>query len=277
MSTPWDNCAKVRAILDLYVDGEFAAEDLQAIGHHLGGCAECQQKAHDLKRWRSEIRARASDEQLSDLARKRIERALSKESLSEQKKQRWNSVFMVGGAVATLLLAVHAWTGRNFNGGQKSPTNQASILNINPLDSLAQDVVTKHQRNLPLEVAGARDQVQRWYADKVDFAVHPPLFGGAALRGGRIANVGNHPAAYLRYETAGNPISVFIFDAMPADSFTSFKRIRIIANRQVILDEERGFRVAFFVDHGVTYAIAADAAPERVIELVNSAVASTFP
>jgi hypothetical protein len=135
---------------------------------------------------------------------------------------------------------------------------------------VAADVIAKHQRNLPIEVAGGPDQVRKWYADKVDFPVRPPSLPEAALRGGRLSSVGEHQAAYLVYDVNGNKVSVFIFD--PGDLPLGAQEKRVIKDREVYFDQERGYNVAMFRDRGVGYAIASDLDSDQMMKLVSGAV-----
>ena len=143
-----------------------------------------------------------------------------------------------------------------------------SRLSLSPV---AADVIAKHQRNLPIEVSGGSEQVKRWYSDKVGFPVRPPsLCNTCSLRGGRLAEVANQQAAYLVYDLNGNKVSVFIFD--PASVSMELPQRATVGNREVYLDQEHGYNVAVFRDHGVGYAIAGDLDRDQMLKMVSSAV-----
>ena len=76
-------------------------------------------------------------------------------------------------------------------------------------------------------------------------------------------------AAYLVYDVNGNKVSVFIFDAndVPIES----RRKTVVGNREVYLDQEHGYNVALFRDHGVGYAIASELDQDQMMKLVSSA------
>ncbi len=134
-------------------------------------------------------------------------------------------------------------------------------------------MIAKHQRNLPIEVTGRSEEVRRWYADKVDFPVRMPSFGGLRpwrFAGGRLANVRERQAAYLVYDVDGNKVSVFIFD--PGEMPIEARRHQTIGNREVYLDGDRGYNVALYRDHGVGYAIASDMDQGEMLKLVSAAV-----
>jgi anti-sigma factor RsiW len=146
---------------------------------------------------------------------------------------------------------------------------------FSPAMNVCNDVIAKHRRNLPVEVTGGTNQVKDWYADKeLPFPVKPPSFGArVSLRGGRLADIGEQQAAMLVYDDAGTKVSVFLFDpsGLKIDEPRRAQR-RIIGNREVFLDEERGYNVALYREHGVGYAIASDLNQDQLIKLVSSAV-----
>ena len=144
------------------------------------------------------------------------------------------------------------------------------------LSPVAADLIAKHQRNLPVEVSGGSDQVKRWYVDKLGFPVRPPrLCNTCALRGGRLAEVANQQAAYLVYDVGGNKVSVFIFDpsSVPLQlPQRSSLGAGVGDNRDVYMDQEHGYNVAIFRDHGVGYAIAGDLDRDQMLKFVSSTV-----
>ena len=133
-------------------------------------------------------------------------------------------------------------------------------------------MIAKHQRNLPVEVSGGIDQVQHWYAGKLDFSVRVPQLRHAAARCAvdDWPSIRDYQAAYLVYDVNGNKVSVFIFDPSELPIEPAASRI---GNREVYFDEERGYNVALFRDRGVGYAIASDLDQEQMVKLVSSAVA----
>src|SRR4029450_12102814 len=113
------------------------------------------------------------------------------------------------------------------------------------------------------------DQLRRWYSDKVDFPVRPLALQKGSLRGGRLANIRGHQAAYLLYEGNGSKVSVFVFD--PSNMQFEARRKAMVGNKEVFLDEERGYNVAVFRDRGVGYAIAGDLNETDMLNLVSHA------
>ncbi len=247
-------CAGVQRFVDTYLDGEFADNDRAELEAHLTECEVCRSKVQRQREWKRAVKEAAPRETAPAALRNKVLRSVRKEQLAAQKSwRRWAARVMpvaaAGGLLATLIVSRVNW----------SP--------------VAADVIAKHQRNYPVEVTGGADQIKRWYDGKVDFSVRVPSFPPAAqvaLRGGRLANIGDRQAAYLVYDVHGNKLSVFIFD--PGDLAFEAPRKTVIGNREVFFDQERGYNVALYRDHGVGYAMASDLDPDQMYKLVSSAV-----
>jgi anti-sigma factor RsiW len=255
-------CAGVARFVDTYLDGEFGELERGEVEAHLGECERCRMRVRSQSEWRQAIRRSAPREIAPEALRARLQlglRQAERQAESEERgllpllrrhRRRAVLALLPVAAAAGVLLVL---------GSARMHAQQ-----------VARDVIAKHRRNLPIEVAGEADQLRRWYADKVDFPVRPPRLEGAALRGGRIANVSDRQAAYLVYDANGNKVSVFIFD--PGDLPLDAAHKTTIHNQEVYLDEERGYNVAFYRDRGVGYAIASDLDSASMLKLVSAAV-----
>lgn len=243
-------CAGVQRFVDTYLDGEFGESEQAELEAHLSDCDGCRHKVKVQADWKAAIKAAAPRPKAPAALRNRIKRSIAKESAPPLSWRRWAVRVMPAAAAAGMLA-----------------TFLVSRVSFSPV---ALDIVSKHQRNLPVEVTGGADQLRQWYRDKVDFPVKPPQLGKAALRGGRLANVKDRQAAYLLYDADGTKVSVFIFD--PGDlPLEAHKKARI-GNREVYLDQERGYNVAIYRDQGVGYAVASEMDPDAMLKLVSSAV-----
>ena len=251
-------CAGISRFVDTYIDGEFAETDRAEFEGHLSDCEVCRGKVRAQAEWKHAIKAAAPREQASAALRNRVARQIQSAARESPPMLSWRAwaVRAMPAAAAVGLLA----------------TFMISKVQWSPV---AADVVAKHQRlpNLPYDISGGSDQIKKWYADKVDFPVRVPQLCKEAqcpLRGGRLASVGDKPAAYLVYDVHGDKVSVFVFDAsdMPIET----RRKTVIDNREVYFDQEHGYNVALFRDRGVGYAIASDLDQEQMVKLVSSAV-----
>ena len=246
-------CAGIQRFVDTYLDGEFAESDRHEFEAHLAGCEPCRHRVKVQAEWKVAVRAAAPREKAPAALRNRVQRSIAKESRGTQAKS-WRSF-------ATRVLPVAAAAGL-------VGSLMVARLSLSPV---AADLIAKHQRNLPTEVSGSSEQVKRWYADKVGFPVKPPsLCNACSLRGGRLSEVANQQAAYLVYDVNGNKVSVFIFDSQSVPMHLSQKAT--VGNREVYLDQEHGYNVAVFRDHGLGYAIAGDVDRDQMLKMVSSAV-----
>lgn len=246
-------CAGISRFVDTYLDGEFAETDRAEFEGHLADCETCRGKVRVQAEWKQAIRAAAPLEQAPAALRNRVARSIARESKPMLSWRAW-AVRAMPAAAAVGLLA----------------TFMISKVQWSPV---AADLVAKHSKPMPLEISGGPDQVRKWYLDKVDFPVRPPVLchqTDCSLRGARLSSVGDKPAAYLVYDINGDKVSVFIFDAndLPIET----RRKTVIGNREVYFDQEHGYNVALFRDRGVGYAIASDLDQEQMLKLVSSAV-----
>ena len=245
-------CAGVVRFIDTYLDGEFGDQDRVEFEAHLTGCTSCREKVREQVVWKKAIRAAAPREQASAALRNRIQRSLANATRDgSSERARWRRFL----ARALPIAAAAGLVG----------TLTVSRLHWSPI---ALDVVAKHKRNLPLEVSGPADKLKTWYSDKLEFPVRPPRLEGASLRGGRLANVGQQQAAYLLYDASGNKVSVFIFDA--GDMRFETNRRMMVNDREVFVDEDRGYNVAMFRQQGVGYAIASDMPEAQMLRFVSA-------
>jgi anti-sigma factor RsiW len=246
-------CAGISRFVDTYLDGEFAETDRAEFEGHLGECELCRGKVRVQADWKAAIKAAAPREAASAALRNRVARSIARESKPMLSWRAW-AVRAMPAAAAVGLLA----------------TFMVSKVQWSPV---AADIVAKHSKMMPIEVSGGSDQVRKWYVDKVDFPVRPPQLChnvSCSLRGGRLASIGDHQAAYLVYDINGDKVSVFVFDAkdMPIET----RRKTVIGNREVYFEQEHGYNVALFRDRGVGYAIASDLDHDQMVKLVSSAV-----
>ena len=264
-----DHCEGVWRFCDAFLDGEFGDVERAEFEAHVEGCPDCQPIVRAQAAWKQAVRSSAPREQAPDLLRARVVALLEKEAVAKDALKAQLDTDLAAVAV----VPKRSFVARAWPYAACASIAAALLVTRGPHAGVTADLIAKHQRNLPMEISGGSDNVRRWYADKVDFPVRPPVFVGAhpgALRGGRLANVRDHQAAYLFYEVDGNKVSVFVFDAgeVPMEA----RRHQIIGNREVYFDAERGYNVALYRDHGVGYAIAGDLDQDQMMTLVSSAV-----
>jgi anti-sigma factor (TIGR02949 family) len=239
-------CAGIHRFIDTYLDGEFGERERGEFEAHLAECHACMAKVKEQRAWKQAVRAASPQEKAPAALRNRVMRGMARAS-RPRRNVLWRVLPLaaVAGVVGTLAVARLNWT------------------------PVALDVVAKHRRNLPIEIAGPADTVRHWYGDKLDFPVRPPRLVGASLRGGRLANLGEHSAAYLVYDANGNRVSVFVFE--PSDVRMETTHKVVINNRDVYIDTERGYNVALYRENGLGYAVTSDVPEDQMVKLVSGA------
>ena len=172
-------CAGISRFVDTYLDGEFAETDRAEFEGHLAECETCRGKVRVQAEWKGAVKEAAPREQAPAALRNRVARSIARESRPMLSWRAWAVRAMPAaaavGLVATFMISKVQW----------SP--------------IAADLVAKHSHSTPLEVSGGPDQVRKWYADKVDFPVHPPRLvpPGGVLAARRAAVVGGRQAGGL--------------------------------------------------------------------------------
>lgn len=253
-------CSELVRFVDLYLDGEFVDEERLKYEAHIATCDACRRHTERQARWRERILEATPHAPAPASLRSKILAGLDEVERGQRAEGRRRTMLAMALPAAAAAAVVIGLGMR----GTKLPAASIAL-------PVVADVVTKHSRNLPIEVKTPKeDELRHWYADKVSFPVRPPVFKNvqASLRGGRLANVRDRDAAYLVYDVDGNKVSVFVFDpsAMPFEGAPH----EHVGNRDVTMAQERGYNVALFEDDGVGYAIASDMDRASMLKLVSA-------
>lgn len=247
-------CVEVERFCDAYLDGEFAEMDAADLERHLAACAVCGERVRFQSEFKSALRRAAPRPSATEALRGRIKVALDGEPVPPVPIEvaRWKQIaYRLAPAVAAAaVVGGLAWSAE-------------------PFSPVVEDAISKHQRDLPIEVRGKPDDVRAWLSDKVPFAMRLPRFAPqAVLVGARLANVRDRDAAYLVYNVGGERVSVMVFD--PANLPMATQRRRLVGHSSVYLDGDRGFHVVFYRNRGIGYAVTSGMDEDRMIQLVSA-------
>jgi anti-sigma factor RsiW len=142
---------------------------------------------------------------------------------------------------------------------------------------IVKDAIRGYEKPLPVEVGCCEDQVRSWMVGKVAVPVRPPIRRAAVqaaqavqLVGARIGHVRGEDAAELVYQVGDSRLTVYVFD--PSGIPMEAPQMRVIDHRQVYLDGERGYNVAFYRDRGVGYAFASDLDQDSMLQIVSASL-----
>ena len=142
-------------------------------------------------------------------------------------------------------------------------TAGAVVLELRPghREQILEDAALRYQRRLPFELTEAsRDDVERWFGDKMSVRVPLPHLPGATIAGARLSNLREHDAAYVVYvlptsaQRGGQDrrLGLFVLDD-PEREIPS-----VAAWPQVGVRSVRGFNIASWRSGGLVYELVSD-------------------
>ncbi len=260
------SCDDVRKFIQAYLDGELDEHEWAALSLHLESCASCRREARTEERLRRAVRRSLPLEPAPASLRQRVGTALDAADAERREEdagrlRRWTLRLVPAAAVIAL--------GLGFLWSRLQGPRPASGLKTS-LASLAEQSIEWHRLSPPMDVTATNPEaVQRYFSDKVPFAVRPPVFPAgqrARLVGARLANLREHRAVFVTYQVGGGRVSVFIFDsnALPVAG----GRVVRAGGRDVRWQEVRGYNVGLYSAGGTGYAVTSDLDPRGLVQLI---------
>ncbi|HET9597160.1 MAG TPA: zf-HC2 domain-containing protein [Anaeromyxobacteraceae bacterium] len=260
------DCGELARMLDAYLDGELAPLEQGEADAHLASCERCRAGADAERRVRAALRAQlraamgpAGPAGLApDALRARIGQALARE-----RKPLWRRALqpLPLGALAACAAGV-----------------LVVFVTHGGMEPLAEEAVSRHTRDLPLEVSAASigpEAVAGWFAGKLDFNAAPPRFraDGVRLLGGRLSHIQDRPAAYVRYELPHGHLGLFIV-ADPDRHFGDVSSLLGLSPAAVRVLHARGYNVAVWRKDEIVYSLVSDVGADDLARLVETARAA---
>jgi anti-sigma factor RsiW len=113
-----------------------------------------------------------------------------------------------------------------------------------------EDAVNRHARAYPLEIERpSPEQLEAWFDGKLDHRVAVPQFRNVKTMGGRLLNVRDRQAAYIRYDALGNRrMGLFVFGDKPGDVDVTDPEV----------EQSNGFNTVTWRDGDVVYTLVTD-------------------
>lgn len=245
------DCSRVRALVDVVLDGEADAATLAAVETHLATCAGCRASFDAARQASDAVRRFAHRHRAPAALAARIGMALPPAAppAPARTRRRWWPRFVptlgAGFASAALASLLTLWIA--------VPDRAAQT---------ADDVVAAHVRSLladHLTDVASSDQhtVRPWFAGKVDVA--PPAVDLAAagfpLAGGRLDYLDDRPVAAVVYRHGRHVINVFVAaDTTPGD-------------RPPQLRQHQGYNILAWRTAGLAFTAVSDSAPSELEHL----------
>lgn len=257
------DCAELLRTLDAFLDGELAPREEAEATEHLAGCEACRALADLQGKLRTALRAGLKSAMGPETEAGTAPAALRDRihlALARERKPLWRRVVAPVPAAALAACAAGALI---------------VVMTHRAGDSLADEAVRKHARDLPLEVTAASvgpGSVEGWFAGKLDFNAAPPRFRGDDVRlvGARLSHIQDRPAAYVRYEVPRGQVGLFILDD-PERRYGETGRAVQVGPSTVHFMNARGFNVAVWRRNEIVYSLVSDLDEDDLARLVQRA------
>lgn len=237
------NCRDLEQQVTAYLDGELIGEAQLEVEEHLAGCAPCAHRVDVERHNLSAIRqaARAAAPVAPEGLRLRLSEQLGRD-VQRHSRARVVRVFAVAAGLTVAVVV----------GNQQYRGHQRRLFE--------QDAARGHARHFPLEIVQPPEAIEQWFGGKLDHRVSLPRFPNATATGGRLLQVRDKPAAYIRYDSP-RPMGLFVYgddhevdvDARPA------------------LGTSQGYNVVSWREGDVVYQLVTDLDEQDIRDLMPPA------
>jgi len=227
--------------IDLYLDGELAAVEANAVGIHLRGCTACAAQTLERVQMKRAMHFAGKRYDPSPHLRNKIAKSIGAKS---RPAFGWWKL----GTVAAIILLVasgvlYSYFGRE-NARQQRVYSELADLHVTTLASSA-----------PVDVVSSdRHTVKPWFQGKVPFTFNLPELQVSEfhLLGGRVTYLEQTPGAHLIYQVRKHEVSVFIFPERSGVSLPAGRK------------NELTFNVETWTQNGLRYFVVGDASPDDI-------------
>jgi anti-sigma factor RsiW len=261
------DCARVRSLVDAYLDRELEPDVSSSIARHLRACGDCSGSVAARSAIGAAIKKDASYYRASPALGNRIRAQIAQTTRHAAEKPRrrlfnlpqWGRWLPLGGAFAAAVLAT------SFATLQLTSVPRDEALLAQLISSHSRSIVTGHQ----IDVASSdQHTVKPWLSSKLDFSpdVVDLAAAGFPLRGGRLDYMNNRPVAVLVYGHRQHFIDLFIW---PEDTTTDKALSHTFS--------KRGLNVLHWTAAGMTYWAVSDINKEDLQEFAKRYVAADKP
>jgi anti-sigma factor RsiW len=246
-------CADVDTYLQAYVDGELAGVDREMIERHLVACPSCATRVRLEARFKAAVRAHLPRPVVPLALKLRLDEVLASQKIAPLRWPWLSYPRLVPAAAALVLLVAITGTVRQSQSG------------------LLQQAQRSYRAEMPMDITGSDcGSIASWFRGRLDFSMHAPALGsGTTCQGGRLVNVGEHPAAYLVYRMqTGHRVAFLVFDAR--DQSLEAPERRVVNGREIYVEAGPGISTATYRDRGLGYVVTSDIDEDTLTRLVTT-------
>jgi len=233
-------CGRARRLLWPDTGPREATTEVIEARAHVAGCELCRRFFEDMRRVSERISATAPRPHAPVEVRDRLFKALARARTGTSRfggAAPWRR--RVGlGLVATALLA-GTWLGY-----------VASHRRVTPASDVLSWMIEDHVRARSGSGLASSDsqEVARWLADRLPFAVQVPIFPEARLTGARLLLLHHQSGAVIEYAIGGESLSYYVLATSSAEAG---------APRQIRVTSRLGYHLATWEDAGLTHVLIA--------------------
>jgi len=238
-------CRELDNLLYPYLDGELVEGDRVAFESHLASCAGCRAEVDRESKMLLLIRSRAK--QGPAAAPESLRARLSEKLQHESRERRMRMVSKLAAAAAGIAVCTVA--------AHSSWKSYQRKIYVN-------DAVNRHARAYPLEIEKpSPEQLEAWFNDgKLDHRVAVPRYQNVQASGGRLLNVRDRPAAYIRFVGEGNRrMGLFVYSDKPGD---------VDVAEEAEVEQSNGFNTVTWRDGDVVYTLVTDLNDDDIRQMV---------
>jgi anti-sigma factor RsiW len=200
-------CENWRQKLDAYADGELSTSEATEVGGHLRRCSNCAAAALEKIQLKRSVESAGRPYVPSPEFRAKVMAGMG--SKRHTRSSFWKIV--LAPAILVLLISLgFNWYVREQKAARNRVFSELADLHVATLASSS-----------PVDVVSSdRHTVKPWFQGKIPFTFNLPELQGTefSLVGGRVAYLGQSPAAQLIYRVRKHEISVFILQERDVDT-----------------------------------------------------------
>lgn len=238
------HCRELDNLLYPYLDGELVDGDRIALESHLAWCEGCRTATDRERSTLLMIRSRAQSGTAA--APQALRERLSARLAGENRARRMRTVGKLTAAAAGIAVASIA-----AHAGWRSHQRKLYV----------EDAVSRHARAYPLEIEKpSPEQLEAWFDGKLDHRVAVPRYRNVVTQGGRLLNVRDRQAAYIRFDGEGNRrAGLFVYSDKPGD---------VDVTDEPEVDRSNGFNTVTWRDGDVVYTLVTDLNDDDIRQMV---------
>jgi anti-sigma factor RsiW len=207
------SCGTVRRLLWPGTAVREALPEVISARQHVKECAQCRSFFEERNPLQAGLKEVAAHERAPFEVRQRLFAAIAEERTKSSGPFRGSHWLPIAAAAAVTLVAI-ALADRRFD----QPALEQSFAAAVALDHGQ----WLHGGGIS---SSAQNEVSRWIATRVPYAVDVPAFPSAQLKGGRIARIEGKQAAVMLYELDAQPMSYFVLQLDATDVGARIERL----------------------------------------------------